>query len=574
MTGAFAFLILRSLKNRVLTRLRRLRKLPYLISVLAGLVYLGFIFLYPYYGGVSRPPQGSLLPDGGGMPIAESGFALLLSAAFALQIYRTRAESPVFSEAEVQWLFPAPVSRKALIHYHAARSQAGILFGVLISVLIFGRGLTFHRAGLLFAALWALYSLLYLGRVAVIFAKRSLKERGVPEWKTRSWTIGALLVFAGSTLWWIRNHIPSPSMHGEVAWNILDWLMQVSGSGPVYWATFPFRLAVRPIFAAETARFGFDFVVVGIMMLLLYVMILLSRVDLAGAVGVRPAEAAGLGSIRKERDTKVLRGGRPRHPPFRLNPAGPAFVALYWKNLMITGGFTTGKVRAGLLALAAVLILIQPASGGRAGLIVGSVAVSLAGFLALMGPIIFREDLRTDLKNIDMLKTYPIPGWGVVLGEALAPTTVLTALEWALVLIAVFLLPGSEESPWGARERIVAALSALPILPWVSLIGVLIQNAAALLLPGWMALDREHERGVEAMGQRLIASIAGVLLLLVAGLPAGIAFAAVYFAGFGVIGPSILPMASLAAALTLGAVAGFGILWLGRLFDRLDPAEL
>jgi hypothetical protein len=563
MTGAFTFLLVRSLKNRVLARLRRLRKLPYLISVLAGLAYLGFVFLYPYYWGASPPPQNFLLPEGVGARLAESGFTLLLSGAFVLQVLRVRAESPVFNEAEVQMLFPAPVSRRALLHYHAAKAQVGILFGALVSVLIFGLRLSVWRACFLFAALWALYCFFYLGRLAVIFVKRELRERGVPAWKTRSWTAGALLVFVSSAVLWSRWFVPEAAPRGNDISNLLDWFLQISGSGPVYWATFPFRLAVRPVFAAEPARFAASFMTALVMLILIYAWILRSRVDLGPAAG---------GAIQQ--NARRSSAGRTRHRPFRLNPRGAPFMALYWKNLILAGGFRARKVWAALAAVAAVSILIRSVPGGRPALFAGSIAASLAGFLALLGPVLFREDLRTDLKNVDMLKSYPIPGWGVVLGEALAPTTVLAVLEWTLVLVAVFLLPGSEEASRGASERVAAGLSAVLVLPFVSLIGVLIQNATALILPGWVALGREHERGVEAMGQRLIVSVATVLTLLVAGLPAGIVFAGVYLAGSGAMGTAALPAASLAAALTLGAVAAAGILWLGRLFENLDAAEL
>ena len=48
-----------------------------------------------------------------------------------------------FTEAEVAFLFPAPVSRRTLIHFKLLKSQLGILFATLIFSLLtnrFGRG--------------------------------------------------------------------------------------------------------------------------------------------------------------------------------------------------------------------------------------------------------------------------------------------------------------------------------------------------------------------------------------------------------------------------------------------------
>lgn len=99
------------------------------------------------------------------------------------------------------------------------------------------------------------------------------------------------------------------------------------------------------------------------------------------------------------------------------------------------------------------------------------------------------------------------------------------------------------------------------------------QNAAALILPGWVQIEKEQQRGVEAMGQRLISSIATVLFLLIAALPAALLFALVLFAGRTALGAAAIPAASLPAACALLLEAAAGILWLGTLFDKFDVSK-
>jgi hypothetical protein len=207
-------------------------------------------------------------------------------------------------------------------------------------------------------------------------------------------------------------------------------------------------------------------------------------------------------------------------------------------------------------------------------MILGSVAASLAGFLTLLGPVMFREDLRTDLKNIDMLKTYPVRGRAVVLGEALAPATVLAVLEWGLTLLAVAAWPGLEEFPWKVKDRMSVVIGAAMLLPAISFFGVLIQNATVLILPGWVHVGREHQQGVEAMGQRLIASVATVLFLSIAALPASALFAAALFICYRILGWAALLPASLVAATALLVEACAAIFWLGRVYDRFDASEI
>ena len=44
-----------------------------------------------------------------------------------------------FTEAEVAFLFPAPISRRALIHFKLLRSQTAILFTTLLLTLVTNR---------------------------------------------------------------------------------------------------------------------------------------------------------------------------------------------------------------------------------------------------------------------------------------------------------------------------------------------------------------------------------------------------------------------------------------------------
>jgi ABC-2 type transport system permease protein len=220
------------------------------------------------------------------------------------------------------------------------------------------------------------------------------------------------------------------------------------------------------------------------------------------------------------------------------------------------------------------LAVVFASRGGQRELgptVIGSLAGAMAIFLTLIGPNLMRDDLRCDLLQIDLLKTYPLPGWSVVLGEILAPVAALAVWQWALLVIAMSVLPSVGRIHPSISQRILVGLSASFLLPCFSLIGVLIQNAAALIMPGWVQLGKERARGVEAMGQNLITMVATVLVLVLALIPAGLIFALVfipaYLAGYGL---PALPVASLFAALGLLAETGLAIIWLGRMYDRFD----
>ncbi len=561
MIRAFLFLLVCSLKNRVSIRLKRLRRPQYLISLLAGLAYIYFVFLHPFHRNGLREPHTSLAPDSDFFPVAEPAFALLLFGAVVSQWLLPGARRALFNEAEIQILFPAPIPRQALLHYHMAKAQLGILFGTCITALIVATGTLAPHAGYFFAGLWIVYTFLYLCRVAIFVARRALLTLGLEEWNLQAGMLGFLFFAAASAAVWSRWFLPEPGQTGVPApAEAMSWFLRVTGSGPAHFLLIPFHWMVRPALASAQAQFVLGLLPAIGILASVYGYLRFSRVPL-GEMFPSAAKTAS-GEIRRVH----------RQPPFRLAPEGAPSTAIYWKNLILAGRFKLRRIIVLLAGLFAMLAAVKTLLDGNASAILGSVAAALAGFFILLGPIVFREDLRTDWKNLDILKTYPIPGRGIVLGEALAPAAILAFLECASLFMALWLLPAAGSIPWGFGDRIFIGLAAALLLPPISLVGILVQNATVLILPGWVHLGREHQQGVEAMGQRLISSIATALCLLLFALPAMLLSAALFFAGYHAAGMLILVPAAAAAALTLFLEAGACILWLGRLFDRYDTA--
>jgi len=196
--------------------------------------------------------------------------------------------------------------------------------------------------------------------------------------------------------------------------------------------------------------------------------------------------------------------------------------------------------------------------------------------LVLVGPQFFRNDLRQDLAAADVLKVLPLPGWQIVLGELLAPAAILTGIQWLLLaLIFAFagpaqakLLPAAAVS-FGPQLAIIASIAV--VLPALNAVSLFIPNAAALLFPAWFAAGKEGPGGFEVMGQRLIFAFGQFFAMLLALLPAGLAFAGVFFIAQLAVSPWLAaPLAAGVAALVLAAEAGLGVWWLGTRFEKFD----
>jgi hypothetical protein len=277
--------------------------------------------------------------------------------------------------------------------------------------------------------------------------------------------------------------------------------------------------------------------------------------------------------------TSATRGAaaRVRRTLVPLAPVGHPAVAILWKNLVSA----TRAVRP-------VIILVPAAAAGIAFAIVaaarpgGTAVTQFAGVLLLSwsalliaaGPLWVRYDLRQDLPRLELLRSFPLPGWAVVLAEVGASTLLLTALQMALLTLA-FLAYLSDPSTGLSVARRLALLAAAGLaLPVVNALALMVQNAAALLYPAWVRLGAGRAGGVEAMGQGMIMMLASVialalLLLLPAAVGGGVGYALRPALGDLALAPAVL------AAVAVGALQLVPLLrWLGRVFDRTDPGAL
>jgi len=95
-----------------------------------------------------------------------------------------------FTEAKAAVLFPAPLSRRALIRFKLLRSQLAILFTVILFTFLPAR-LGSGGSGLMRAAGgWVILFTLNLHSMGSSFALKRLKDRGLPHWKRRVAVLG------------------------------------------------------------------------------------------------------------------------------------------------------------------------------------------------------------------------------------------------------------------------------------------------------------------------------------------------------------------------------------------------
>lgn len=250
-------------------------------------------------------------------------------------------------------------------------------------------------------------------------------------------------------------------------------------------------------------------------------------------------------------------------------------VALLWKNLIAaesTLRLTFWAILGlGYFLLAFGLRTFAPASLGA--IVLGALPLGLAPMILLWGPGVTRFDLRQDLRVADLLKTYPLPGWQLVLGEALAPALVLTLLQYVFIVLCVVLFPETHHVvPFSTR--LALGLGSVIIAPALNLFALLLHNGTVVLFPAWLRTGPRGAQGFEAMGHQMLLMIGQVVALALALImPAG-AFALVFvLVRHWFVLLVWLPLASVAASAILAAEAFAGIFMLGTLFERLDVSD-
>src|SRR5205085_1044679 len=99
------------------------------------------------------------------------------------------ATALAFTQAEVSLLFPAPLSRRALIGYKLFRAQIAVLINALIWVFVLRRGGTALNPMLRALSLWMMFSTLNLHRLGSALVRSSWREHGRSGIRRHRWSI-------------------------------------------------------------------------------------------------------------------------------------------------------------------------------------------------------------------------------------------------------------------------------------------------------------------------------------------------------------------------------------------------
>jgi len=580
MFQALLYLQYHSTKNRLLMRIRRLRQPKYLFGAIIGGAYFYFYFFRYLFGFHGRSSAATLpVPNPENLAFFESLGALVFFTILLLAWLLPRERAALaFSEAEVAFLFPAPISRRSLIHFKVLRSQTAIFFASIMLMLFTRRagGHAWSRA----LGWWVILSVLNLHTIGASFARTMLMDRGLTTWKRRLLILLLVLAAVVGVGLWARQTVPALEVSPfDNLPAFRNYILQVLGTGPGRILLFPWRLVVRPYLAPDL---HFLLLAIGPAFLVLithYFWVIRSDVAFEEAsIEASTKLANRVAAIRAGNWRGGPRKFKRKRPPFAMASTGPAFVGLVWKNLISAGqGFAPRTLIVFAITAGAMCFGLR-GSASTAGWqpILGLIAGMLMLWTVLIGPQFMRQDFRQDLQQVDLLKSYPMRGWQIALGEVLAPVLVLAGVQCLLLILAVGLISPDFFHGLFFSRRLILGSGIAVLLPMLDLVVLQIPNAAVLLFPAWFQPGKAAPQGIEATGQRIILMLGSLLVLVASLIPAGGVFVGIFFLCrlFLSVYASV-PIACLAAAVVLAAEAAGGIMLLGKIFERFDSsAEL
>lgn len=558
MIDALLYLKLTSFRNIVRTRVRQLRKPRYLLGALMAALYFGGLFSARTFSGA---PHGRASHSD--LELGESvASAILFLFLVMAWIFPSDRAAIAFTEAEVAYLFPAPVSRRTLLHYKILGSQAQILLSAFIIVIVSGRA-TQPGGWLHFVGWWLALVTLRLHAIGASFARTLLMDRGISNARRRIAVVALLVAVLGYT-WWARKTPleidPRLSDTEKTFASVEAWWVSVADS----WLLVPCRWVVRPSLATDFGQLWRAAIPALAVIGALYAWIL--RADVAfeeASIEQSRKLAERIAQIRAGRGFQRKHKGR--KPFFKLSGVGPAPVGLLWKNLFpaLTPDVLT-LVRLSPLLVVGVVVVITRTH--VTSLVVAPVLIAALFASFLLAPQVLRADLRTDLEMIDQLKVLPVAAWQIILGELLAPVLLISALQWALVIALLFVQLPSGRVPV-PRFEIAAAVAI--VAPTLNFMLFLVPNAGALLFPSWTNSARNP--GLEQVGQRMLTMVATLALMLVAFLPAtiagGVSWLVLQFLGLH---SAAIPLVGIVVAVVLAGEGAVGVLLLGWRFEKFD----
>jgi len=532
MNSAIGYLLSRSARNRVRHLASDFRRPGPRIAVAAAIAYFAFL---AWFSPNARPAS----PDT--QVAAVVGALGLMVLAASAWLLGTGGKLGELNGAERALLLPAPIGAGRVMDVKLMRLQATALGNALLWTALTSGGQDWATIVRRAFAFWIVLTTLQLHRIAAARVRSAAAIHPVIRRVVGLFGIGLVasvpLFLTGA----LRESAPG----------LTALLTDLSGNPIARAVLWPFMLVLRPL----TARSATEW---------------LARLGPAlGILLLHYLWVRRLGpEMERVPDPLTSPSGAPLWP---LASSGSGAAAFFWKHVAALVRRPTAVVAA---TVAAALLLLprvlQSIGRDDASIFLGWMLLMWAALLLLMGPQFVRNDLRRDQGMLSLLRTLPVRGHEIILGASGAAAITLATGVVALLLAGEAATAGSTEPMLPVEHRGVWLLAAVLVVGPVSLAGILIQNAAVILLPTWSRMTARRGTAT-SLGTNLANSAVAILVLAMLLL---VPYALAFGLWRATEGRAWMPAGcALLAGVAISAECWGMVKWLGGRFEKMEAVS-
>jgi hypothetical protein len=481
----------------------------------------------------------------------------LLLAYCVLTVLFSSAEQGIsFTPAEVQFLFTGPFSRRQVLAYKVVGN--GLLCCLYA---VFLTGFFFAYAARPFAAYPGLVLTLWFIQLFSMAVSLLIHTVGARAFNRRRKLL-VLLVIAGAAfaLWRAEGGV-AVGGPGELAERLNQNRVVHALLAPMRWFVDAFTAEnFWPDFVVGAAK---CLAVDGALLLLVFLLdaqYLEAAAVASERVYARLQRIRSGGAMAAASATGTARFGLPPLPSW--GGVGP----LVWRQLTTAARslrplvifFVIFAVMIGGTRFAIARVAEGEAPPVNFGWVMGSMVLGMT--VAMLTPLL-TFDFRGDVDRMDVLKALPLPPWRLAVGQLLAPTLLLSAVQLLLVVLV--------QAMWGGAEVLLVgvALFALPF----NFLSFGLENLMFLWFPTRLMPTAPGD--FQMMGRQTLMMAAKFAALSVVIVPAAVVGVVVYVVSeYGLKVDGVLPALAAACVVLTGLSAGVVPL-VASAFQRFDVAR-
>ena len=453
-----------------------------------------------------------------------------------------------FSPPEVDFLFPAPFTRRELLIYKLIKTVVGLLvMSLLFSIVLM---VYFRSWSISFVGLLLVMSMLQLLGMTMAMLGQIVSEASYTRSRRILLSIIMVVLFLG--LGQIAARVQSLGI-AEVS-------ATLNHSAVLRVLLSPFLVFTHVLFAANwsAALVGWAALALTIDVFLLILVLKLDANYLESAAAISQKVYERIQRARMGGGVGIppsARSARLRLPQFpRLSGAGP----IAWRQMLLAIR-TSRHMFIAAFGLAVVFVVfnlsVRSAPNGPGGQVAPLMGIGLTAYLSFIFSMQLPWAFRGDIDHIDFLKTLPIHPLVVVVGELGGGVLLLTLIQ--VLMLAVF----AAVAQAGALSSVIALAFALPFNAILFSLG----NLLFLIYPVRLVSGTTFD--FQTFGRMMLFFMLQVLLMFpMFGIPAALGGLAYFVCGY-----SLLAFALTAWLILVLEVAPILVL-VSWAFQKFDPS--